>query len=186
MNLLNQLQALQAVQGLQELKPKGRGKKYRFDIPEDPKERASKRRWLTFKADWLEAILEDTLDELEALNRSEGPTSDLRQHTRRITKISASYEITIDKVSGKYKPCKVVDISVGGARLLLNEPINVNSALKFSLEEDTVLEGVVVWSRKIQAKEEQYNTGIMFKDLNNVLINKIEKIIDEKEQEYEK
>lgn len=70
--LLNQMQALQAVQGLQELKPKDKGKKHRFDIPEDPQERASKRRWLMFKADWLEALLEDTIDELEALDNYKG------------------------------------------------------------------------------------------------------------------
>lgn len=70
--LLNQMQALQAVQGFQELKPRDKGKKHRFDIPEDLKERASKRRWLMFKADWLEALLEDTIDELEALDNYEG------------------------------------------------------------------------------------------------------------------
>ncbi|MEK6675824.1 MAG: hypothetical protein AABZ47_09240 [Planctomycetota bacterium] len=67
-SLLAQLQAVQAVQGLSELKPKGRNKKNRFTFSDDAKERVSQRQWLLFKADWLEALLEDTLAELEALD----------------------------------------------------------------------------------------------------------------------
>ena len=70
-SLLSQLQALQAVQGLQELRPKGQTKEARYDFSEDPKERASQRQWLMFKADWLEALLEDTLGTLEALDAYE-------------------------------------------------------------------------------------------------------------------
>ena len=69
--LLQQLQALQAVQGLVELRPKGKGTKNRFEIPEDPKERAAQRQWLQFKADWLEALLEDAIEELTALEKAE-------------------------------------------------------------------------------------------------------------------
>ena len=65
--LLNQLQALQAVQGLAEFKPKDRARNRRFQFSEDRAERAAQEQWLTLKADWLEALLEDTLDEIEAL-----------------------------------------------------------------------------------------------------------------------
>jgi len=71
-SLINQLQALQAIQGLQELTPKGNTKKNRFKFSEKKDERERQRQWLTFKADWLEALLEDTVSELEALNQFEG------------------------------------------------------------------------------------------------------------------
>jgi hypothetical protein len=69
--LLRQLEALQALQGLQELKPK-RPDEAPAPIPADPAERARHRQWLRFKADWLEALLESTLRELEALESAEG------------------------------------------------------------------------------------------------------------------
>ncbi len=69
-SLLRQLQALQAVQGLQEVTPKAKGKT-RFKIPDDPVERATLRQWLAFKADWLEALLEETIQELETLVKQE-------------------------------------------------------------------------------------------------------------------
>jgi len=71
-SLINQLQALQAIQGLQELTPKGNTKKNRFKFSENDEERDRQRQWLTFKADWLQALLEDTVSELEALNQFEG------------------------------------------------------------------------------------------------------------------
>ncbi len=70
--LLRQLQALQAIQGLQEIVPKGDRKKQRFTFSENPEERARQRQWLQFKADWLEALLNNTISELEALNKYEG------------------------------------------------------------------------------------------------------------------
>jgi hypothetical protein len=70
--LLRQLEALQALQGLQELKP-GAATPRRLKISDDPAERARHRQWLRFKADWLEALLESTLEELEALEAYETP-----------------------------------------------------------------------------------------------------------------
>jgi hypothetical protein len=72
--LLSQLQALQAIQGLTEFKPRGRGGP-RFEVPEDPKERGKQRQWLQFKADWLEAMLEDTLDALSVMDGCEDAES---------------------------------------------------------------------------------------------------------------
>src|SRR5262249_57731486 len=66
--VLNQLQALQAIQGMQELMPKDRAAQRRWKVSEDPKERAQLRQWLTFKADWLESLLEDTVREIEFLD----------------------------------------------------------------------------------------------------------------------
>jgi hypothetical protein len=74
--LLQQLQALQAVQGLVELRPKSKSKKNRFQIPDDPQERAAQRQWLQFKADWLEALLEDAIFELTALEKAESAARD--------------------------------------------------------------------------------------------------------------
>ncbi|MEM9445740.1 MAG: hypothetical protein AAGA18_10350 [Verrucomicrobiota bacterium] len=65
--VLQQLQALQAIQGLAELKPKKRSKSQRFHISENDAERAMMKQWLQFKADWLEALLEDAMDELVAI-----------------------------------------------------------------------------------------------------------------------
>jgi hypothetical protein len=64
-SVLRQMEALQALQGLQELNPAvpegGRSVK----IPADPEERERQKQWLRFKADWLEALLEHTLADLE-------------------------------------------------------------------------------------------------------------------------
>lgn len=71
--LLRQLEALQALQGLKELQPSEPGKAPRFKPSSDPQERARQRQWLMFKADWLEALLESTLAELEEMNRLDDP-----------------------------------------------------------------------------------------------------------------
>lgn len=64
--LLRQMEALQALQGLQELNPVSDGGPP-FKISEDPEERERQGQWLKFKADWLEALLESTLGDLERL-----------------------------------------------------------------------------------------------------------------------
>lgn len=69
--LMKQMQALQAVQGLTELAPRKDRDSTRFAIPTDEEERKRHRQWLEYKADWLQAVLEDTLNELEALDRYE-------------------------------------------------------------------------------------------------------------------
>jgi hypothetical protein len=69
--LLRQLEALQAVQGLEELKPTQDGDRRRLKIADDPGERARQRQWLRFKADWLEALLDSTLRDLEAMDAFE-------------------------------------------------------------------------------------------------------------------
>jgi hypothetical protein len=69
--LMKQMQALQAIQGLQELAPKKENQGRRYEPSTDPEERVRQRQWLEFKADWLQAVLEDTLSELEALDRFE-------------------------------------------------------------------------------------------------------------------
>jgi len=69
--LLKQMQALQAIQGLQELAPRKPGTPVRFAISPDREERARQKQWLEFKADWLQAMLEDSLAEIEALDRFE-------------------------------------------------------------------------------------------------------------------
>jgi hypothetical protein len=69
--LLRQVQSLQALQGLAELRPREKGAKLRFEFSKDRKERGAHRQWLLFKADWLEALLEDTVDELSALDAFE-------------------------------------------------------------------------------------------------------------------
>lgn len=65
--LLRQLEALQALQGLQELNPASEKHAAPFKIAQDPVEREHQRQWLRFKADWLEALLESTLNDLEKL-----------------------------------------------------------------------------------------------------------------------
>jgi hypothetical protein len=69
--LMKEMQALQAIQGLQELAPKGNAQGGRYQPSTDPEERTRQRQWLEFKADWLQAVLEDTVSELEALDRFE-------------------------------------------------------------------------------------------------------------------
>lgn len=69
--LMKQMQALQAIQGFQELAPRPKGAGSRHKIPTDAEERSRQRQWLEYKADWLQALLEDTLSELEALDRFE-------------------------------------------------------------------------------------------------------------------
>ena len=67
--LMKQMQALQAIQGLQELAPSKRPGEPRLAISPDPEERTRQRQWLEYKADWLQAMLEDTVSELEAMDR---------------------------------------------------------------------------------------------------------------------
>ena len=69
--LMKQMQALQAIQGLQELAPRKTPKGGRFEIAADPEERARQRQWLEFKADWLQSMLDATLDEIDRLYRFE-------------------------------------------------------------------------------------------------------------------
>ena len=182
-NLLNQLQALQAVQGLQELRPKGKGKKYRFEIPRDEKERASMRRWLMFKADWLEALLEDALDELEALQGYDDGINEARKYTRKTIKISASYELTLEDNRTEYRACHMQDISIGGVRLLLEEKVSINTPLKVNLQDGTVLDGVVVWSKETEDDKRHYNTGVTFKDIEALPMDKIEHLIEDQSEE---
>jgi len=66
-SVLRQMEALQALQGLQELNPAASEKKHRLKISADPEERERQKQWLRFKADWLEALLESTLSDLEKL-----------------------------------------------------------------------------------------------------------------------
>jgi hypothetical protein len=68
--LLRQMEALQALQGLQELNPATEG--HRFKISDDPEERERQGQWLKFKVDWLEALLESTLSDLERLEAFRG------------------------------------------------------------------------------------------------------------------
>lgn len=181
--LLNQLQALQAIQGLQELVPKGKGKKRRFTFSEDQEERARQRQWLTFKADWLEALLEDTVDELEVLNQYEGLEGvkaklERRMYTRQLIEIPASYEITIDGSDPAWKSCKVLDISPGGLRLFSQDQIIARADLKVTFEEGTNFAGVVMWSGKIQDKT-SYHTGVRFRERQDidVIEHEIKKLI---------
>lgn len=69
--LMKQMQALQAIQGFQELTPQQRDSGDRSQIPTNREERARQRQWLEYKADWLQAMLEDALTQLEALDRFE-------------------------------------------------------------------------------------------------------------------
>lgn len=69
--LLKQMQALQAIQGLQELAPRKPGAPARFEFATNAEERARQRQWLEYKSDWLQAMLEDAITELEALDAFE-------------------------------------------------------------------------------------------------------------------
>jgi hypothetical protein len=66
-SVLRQMEALQALQGLQELNPEAHQGARSLKIPADPEERERQKQWLRFKADWLEALLESTLGDLERL-----------------------------------------------------------------------------------------------------------------------
>jgi len=80
--LMKQMQALQAIQGLQELAPKKGGQQGRLQIAADPEERARQRQWLEYKADWLQAVLEDTVAELESMDRFEADLASMQAAPR--------------------------------------------------------------------------------------------------------
>ncbi|MDP3939697.1 MAG: hypothetical protein Q8R92_16395 [Deltaproteobacteria bacterium] len=69
--LMKQMQALQAIQGFQELAPHAKGSDTRHEIATNKEERARQRQWLEYKADWMQALLEDTLTQLEAMDQFE-------------------------------------------------------------------------------------------------------------------
>jgi len=180
-SLLNQLSALQAVQGLQELKPnKERGQKRRFTIPEDPKERSLQRRWLMFKADWLQALLEDTIDELEALNQYEASVdakvkTERRRYPRKLTQIAARYEATIHGSELKLRLCRVLNICVGGLKLISNDQIGTSTDIKVIFQDGTNLPGTVIWSRKIE-DQARYHTGVQFKRTQDIIDQKTNRL----------
>ena len=78
--LLKQMQALQAIQGLQELAPRKSPNEARFQFSPDPEERARQRQWLEYKADWLQAVLEDTVAELEAMDRFDADLAQVNEN----------------------------------------------------------------------------------------------------------
>jgi hypothetical protein len=78
--LMKQMQALQALQGMQELAPRKPGEKARRTFSGDREERARQRQWLEFKADWLEAVLIDTIDEMEAMDEFESSLEKPHDH----------------------------------------------------------------------------------------------------------
>jgi hypothetical protein len=69
--LMKQMQALQAIQGFQELTPPAKGSDTRYEIATNKEERARQRQWLEYKADWLQAMLEDALTQIDGLDRFE-------------------------------------------------------------------------------------------------------------------
>ena len=131
-SLLNQLQALQAIQGLKEIRPRQAFEKSRFEISKDPVERANQRRWLMFKADWLEALLEDTVKELEAMNRYEGlgealAPDERRAFPRKNVEILARYQIIVDGNVLDWQCCMILDASAGGLKLFFDEKFSFDS-----------------------------------------------------------
>lgn len=178
--VLNQLQALQAIQGLQELTPKKSNRASRYEISRDKDERDRQRQWLTFKADWLETLLEDTVSELEAINRYEigGSEHDIfhkRLHQRKLIELPAGYDVNTQAIVLEKRPCKVLDISEGGVKLLLNELIDRHRQIRMSLEDGQVLDGVVMWS-KIIKDAASYYAGVKFNDPPDVIAEKLKKL----------
>lgn len=179
-SLINQMQAFQAIQGLQELTPKEKGRRPRFTIPEDPKERARQREWLTFKADWLEALLEDTVRELEALDEYEGLAEveagiERRRYARKVIEIPAEYGVAGESKVIELRLCKVLNICLGGLKLVTDNQIGLNTDIEVVFEDGTNLSGMVMWSKKAE-EEVIYFTGVMFKETFEVIENKIKRL----------
>ncbi len=82
--LMKQMQALQAIQGFQELAPRQKTDGGRSQVPTNREERARQRQWLEYKADWLQAMLEDALFQLESLDHFEADLPGDQHTTARI------------------------------------------------------------------------------------------------------
>jgi hypothetical protein len=94
--LLQQMQSLQALQGLAELRPSEK-KTHRYHFPADSNEREKKRQWLLFKSDWLEALLEETLHELQSLTEFEEGL-ELHKSKRKQSKLESRDHKQADKI----------------------------------------------------------------------------------------
>jgi hypothetical protein len=181
-SLLNQLQALQAIQGLKEIRPRQSFEKSRFEIPKDPIERANQRRWLMFKADWLEALLEDTVKELEAMNRYEGlgdalAPEERRAYPRKDMEVLARYQVIVDGTILEWQCCMILDASAGGMKLLTNEKISQQQNLQVRFQNTDLLAAKVVWVKEVD-DQVCYHAGVNFENPPEIAQRHLEKLID--------
>jgi len=102
-----------------------------------------------------------------------------RQHVRKALDMLAVYTIAYDNMDLQWQPCRVLDISIGGARLLVNEHLNIGTDINVRIKDDIELEGIVVSSNKSEDKLGEY-VGIKFKTPPDVVGERIKKFMRDK------
>lgn len=110
----------------------------------------------------------------------EGPRSDIekRRFTRKETDISAYYCALGDcDPDAQWQPCRVLDVSIGGMKMMMNERLNMGTGVTVNIQEGKELEGIIVWARSLTDQAGFY-TGVKFKESPDVINEKLHKIME--------
>jgi hypothetical protein len=99
------------------------------------------------------------------------------QEKRKANRLASSEETFLSKGDGLKTGIKVVDISLGGMRVLMNEELKAGSVLlgEFKILPHSgpfYIKGEVTWCKPSQEKDQPYKfeTGIKFSQINTIPI----------------
>ncbi len=73
-----------------------------------------------------------------------------RKYPRKLVEISANYKVIIDGDNFEWRVCKVLDISIGGLKLLVDKQIKKGVDIEISFQDGTELDGIVTWLRRVK------------------------------------
>jgi len=99
-----------------------------------------------------------------------------RKHTRKAVDILAVYSIAYDESGFKWQPCRILDVSLGGTRLLVDEHLNIGTDIKIRIKDDMELEGMVISSVLAENKSGEY-VGIRFNEHYDSIEQKIKELV---------
>jgi len=96
---------------------------------------------------------------------------------RKSSRLTTSKETFLAKDNGQKTGVKLIDISLGGMRVLMNEDLKIGSILlgEFNILPHTgpfYIKGEVTWSKPCQEKDHPYRVeiGIKFTKINTIPI----------------
>ncbi|RJQ19411.1 MAG: hypothetical protein C4560_06315 [Nitrospiraceae bacterium] len=104
-----------------------------------------------------------------------GQLHEKRKHTRKAADMLALFSVFSDGVESGRKPCRILDISLGGCKLQVEDRINMGTEIKV-LKDDIHLEGMVVCTISGQDKSGNH-ACVKFKEPPEVIEGKIINLI---------
>lgn len=112
------------------------------------------------------------------INIGDGGSKDIekRKYQRKTVDILASYAILSGASKTEWRPCRIMDISIGGVKILSKEHINMGTEVSIMVADDLELGGIVVWSVKSHDKTGNY-CGIKFKEMPELVGEKIKELL---------